>query len=185
MAFARAPRGGGGRSLRKLGHRRARQACSLRPRAGPRCSSCWLIGRAGRPVACGDGDAAQRVTDRGGDARQHARKRRAVAGGVVLALATTRRSSASSRGSTTSRCQASAAHGVHLRGHRRRRCLAELERAAQAGEPDGCAVAKLTKTKMPSDAAAGLRVNERVLLFCIASSTDHHRAGVTHEIVPW
>jgi hypothetical protein len=42
-------------------------------------------------------------------------------------------------------------------------------------------VAKLTK--MPSDAAAGLRVSERLLLFCIASTTDHHRAGITHEIV--
>jgi len=36
---------------------------------------------------------------------------------------------------------------------------------------------------MPSDAAAGLRVSERLLLFCIASSTDHHHAGITHEIV--
>jgi len=35
---------------------------------------------------------------------------------------------------------------------------------------------------MPTATAAGLRVNERVLLFCIASGTDHHRAGITHEI---
>jgi hypothetical protein len=38
-------------------------------------------------------------------------------------------------------------------------------------------------TKMPADAAAGLRVRERVLLFCAASGTDWRLARVPSEVV--
>ena len=42
-------------------------------------------------------------------------------------------------------------------------------------------MAKLTK--MPSDAAAGLTVRQRMLLFCIASGTDPYHAGIANETV--
>jgi hypothetical protein len=42
-------------------------------------------------------------------------------------------------------------------------------------------MAKLTK--MPADAAAGLTVRERVLLFCAASGTDWQHAGIPGETV--
>ena len=42
-------------------------------------------------------------------------------------------------------------------------------------------MAKLTK--MPSNAAAGLTVRQRMLLFCIASGTDPYHAGIANETV--
>ena len=42
-------------------------------------------------------------------------------------------------------------------------------------------MAKLTK--MPSDAAAGLTVRQRMLLFCIASGTDPYHAGIASDTV--
>jgi hypothetical protein len=42
-------------------------------------------------------------------------------------------------------------------------------------------MAKLTK--MPAEAAAGLTVRERVLLFCAASGTDWQHAGIPGETV--
>jgi len=41
----------------------------------------------------------------------------------------------------------------------------------------------MAKLTLPSDDAAGLSVRERVLLLCVASSTDWQRAGVPNETV--
>jgi len=38
----------------------------------------------------------------------------------------------------------------------------------------------MAKPPTPASIAAALTVSERVLLFCLASSTDWQRAGVTH-----
>jgi hypothetical protein len=59
---------------------------------------------------------------------------------------------------------------------------AELARSARAVEPEvRGAMAK--PTKMPADAAAGLTVRERMLLFCAESGTDWQHAGVPGETV--
>ena len=38
-------------------------------------------------------------------------------------------------------------------------------------------------TSDPVQTAAGLRVSERILLFCVASATDWQRTGIPGEIV--
>ena len=50
----------------------------------------------------------------------------------------------------------------------------------RAAEPRGCAMAKLN---MPTEAAAALRVSERMLLFCVASNTDWKHPALPSEIV--
>jgi hypothetical protein len=38
-------------------------------------------------------------------------------------------------------------------------------------------------TRRPTSAASDLTIRERLLLFCVASSTDWQRAGISGEIV--
>jgi hypothetical protein len=41
----------------------------------------------------------------------------------------------------------------------------------------------MAKLSMPTEAAAALRVSERMLLFCVASNTDWKHPAITGEIV--
>ena len=42
----------------------------------------------------------------------------------------------------------------------------------------------MAKLSMPTEAAAALRVSERMLLFCVASNTDWKHPAIPGEIVP-
>jgi hypothetical protein len=71
------------------------------------------------------------------------------------------------------------AHGLHRLPDHRRRCSAELERAATAILLDGQPMSSRANF---TTIAAGLTVPERVFLFCIASDTDWFRAGVANSV---
>jgi hypothetical protein len=42
----------------------------------------------------------------------------------------------------------------------------------------------MAKLTMPAEAAATLRVSERMLLFCVANNTDWKHPAIPGEIVP-
>ena len=72
-------------------------------------------------------------------------------------------------------------YGVHVLRHHRSRRAADLARANGVAKSHGNAMAKLS---MPTEAAAALRVSERMLLFCVASNTDWKHPAIPGEIVP-